>query len=188
LQQRFALLNLSNLVSRYWLDNYRNRFTEDKRGFLNHLYGAVRDLIINSDSQKIRSFDKIRNILLEFTARGHFTQVTQRKKQHLFYRNWQHEFQIDELYNEVNDEVREMHEYLMSRQQKRLENRINTMGAFIGIPAIIISYLGIVREISFLDYTFNINQENLSGPFDILGIILILAIPLMLFTFWLLRR
>lgn len=117
LHQRFTLMSLSQEVSEHWL-----------RG---------------SETERIKAFERIRNTLLDFTARGYFTQVMQREHHHRVYRKWQEIFQLEQLYREVSDEVREMHEYLVSEQTKRLERRLNLFGAFIGVPALVMGFLSI---------------------------------------------
>jgi hypothetical protein len=41
----------------------------------------------------------------------------------------------------VSDEVRELHECLLSEQTRRLEQRVNWLGALIGVPAMVLSQL-----------------------------------------------
>ncbi len=117
LHQRFALISMSQDVAEHWL-----------RG---------------SEQERERTFERLRQRLLDFTARGYFAQVMQREHHHRVYRRWQEVFQIEQLYREVSDEVREMHEYLMSVQTNRLERRINLLAAFIGVPALVFGFLSI---------------------------------------------
>ncbi|MFA0750937.1 MAG: hypothetical protein SLRJCFUN_001340 [Candidatus Fervidibacter sp.] len=117
LHQRFALMGLSREVSEHWL-----------RG---------------GEKERTAIFERIRDRLLEFTARGYFTQVMQREHHHRVYRKWQEVFQLERLYQEVSEEVREMHEYLQARQVHKLERRINALSAFIGIPALVFGFLSI---------------------------------------------
>jgi hypothetical protein len=99
LHQRFALMGLSEKVARHWLP------------------GGTQ----GSDEEREVAFARIRDALLSFTARGHFTQVMQREHHHRCYRKWQDIFQVDRLYQEVSDEVRDMHEYLLMRRTERIE-------------------------------------------------------------------
>lgn len=115
--QRFALMSLSQHVAEHWLQG--------------------------SERERARTFERLRQRLLEFTARGYFAQVMQREHHHRVYRRWQETLQNEQLYREVSDEVREMHEYLLSVQTNRLERRINLLGAFIGIPALVFGFLSI---------------------------------------------
>jgi len=124
LHQKFALMRLSQDVSEHWL---KGDFKE-----------------------RTQSFERIRNDLLDFTARGYFVQVMQREHHHRVYRKWQEVFQLEQLYREVSDEVREMHEYLLSEQTKRLEEqtkrlewRINALTTVIAVPALVMSFLSI---------------------------------------------
>lgn len=117
LHQKFALMKLSQEVSEHWLT------------------GNLKE--------RTQTFERIRNDLLDFTARGYFTQVMQRDHHHRVYRKWQEVFQLEQLYREVSDEVREMHEFLLAEQTRRLESRLNFLGAFIGVPALVMSFLSI---------------------------------------------
>jgi len=67
----------------------------------------------------------------------------QQEHYHRAYRKWQEVFQIERLYQEVKDEVAEMHEYLLAEQTQRLERRLNLLGALIGMPALVLSFLSI---------------------------------------------
>ncbi len=117
LYQRFALMSLSQQVAEHWLQR--------------------------SEQERERIFEHLRRWLLEFTARGYFAQVMQRENHHRVYRRWQEIFQIEQLYREVADEVREMHEYLLSVQTRRLERRINLLTAFVGVPTLVFGFLSI---------------------------------------------
>ncbi len=109
LHQRFALMRLSQLVSDHWLQN-------DPR-------------------KRVEVFTSIRDQLLAFTARGYFTQVMQRENHHRCYCKWQEIFQVEALYREVSDEVREMHETL---QMKRAES-LNWFAWLLGPPALLLT-------------------------------------------------
>jgi hypothetical protein len=117
LHQRFALMRLSQDVSEHCLS------------------GCKKD--------RVEAFERIRSALLEFTARGYFTQIMQRERHHRVYRKWREVFMLDELYREVSDEVRELHECLLSEQTRRLEQRVNWLGALIGVPALVMGFLSI---------------------------------------------
>ena len=117
LHQRFALMSLSQQVSEHWL-----------RG---------------DEGERAKAFERIRDTLLEFTARGYFSQAMQREHHHRVYQRWQEVFQLERLYQEVNDEVREMHEFLQMRQSKKLEERLNFLTFVFGIPALLFGFLSI---------------------------------------------
>ncbi|MHC4401467.1 MAG: hypothetical protein ACYTG0_17485 [Planctomycetota bacterium] len=101
LHQRFTLMSLSEQVTRHWLAPESAAGTGDM---------AARE----------RVFRRIRDLLLSFTARGHFTQVMQRRHHHRCYLKWQQTFQVDRLFAEVSDEVREMHQYLLMEKTERI--------------------------------------------------------------------
>jgi len=117
LHQRFALMSLSQQVSEHWL-----------RG---------------DEGERAKAFERIRDTLLEFTARGYFSQAMQWEHHHRVYQRWQEIFQLERLYQEVSDEVREMHEFLQMRQSKKLEERLNFLTFVIGIPALLFGFLSI---------------------------------------------
>lgn len=114
LHQRFSLISISQMVSERWLQG--------------------------SFAERRRAFERIRTLQLEFTARGYFNQVMQRDNHHRVYVKWREVLQIDKLYEEVREEVREMHEYTLSEQTRRLERRVNLLGALIGVPALVMAF------------------------------------------------
>lgn len=178
LQQRFGLLSLSDRVSEYWLLNAKINKAVAGKG-IRRLAAGIFRRIPGQESVRIKSFEFIRGILLEFTARGHFTQVTQREKHHRFYVKCQDVFQINSLYTEVNDEVREMHEFLSDRQSKRLEERINRLGALIGVPTILLGLFSLASEF---------NTENLYSFDRLTFVTLAITIPFSLIILWIMKR
>lgn len=93
LYQKFMLIRLSDRVSESWLQG--------------------------NESERIATFSKIRDALLEFTARGYFAQVMQLEQHHRYYCLWRQVLQLETLYQEVNNEVREMHDYLQLRFEEQ---------------------------------------------------------------------
>jgi hypothetical protein len=67
----------------------------------------------------------------------------QREHHHRVYRRWQEVFQLERLYQEVSNEVREMHEFLQMRQSQKLEERLNFLTFVFGIPALLFGFLSI---------------------------------------------
>ena len=94
LYQRFTLMRLSQRVTERWSEGKDERAT---------------------------NFAHIREQFLEFSARGYFVQVMQRDHHHRFYRKWHEIFEMDQLYQEVREEVREIHEYLRMNQAERMQ-------------------------------------------------------------------
>ncbi len=119
LQQRFTLSKLSQLVAERWL--YR----------------------VSNEPTRVREFTRIRDDLLEFTARGYFAQVMQQEHHHRWYLKCQETFQVARLYSEVKEEVGDMYGCLLLAQNERLERRISRLWILIGIPALIVGFLGI---------------------------------------------
>jgi hypothetical protein len=124
LHQRFALMSMSQEVSEHWL-----------RG---------------DEAERVPSFERIRDRLLEFTARGYFAQVMQREHHHRVYRKWQEVLQLERLYQEVRDEVREMYDELLLRRSeaeerasRSLERMVAWLGPIIGVTTIVLAFLGI---------------------------------------------
>lgn len=117
LHQRFTLMMLSAKVADNWV------MGEDAK--------------IDDKRQKV--FEEIRNQLLLFTARGYYTQAMQREQHHRCYQKWHEVFGLERLYQEVSDEVREMHEYSLMRQTRRLERTIQIIGVAAGTGGIVAS-------------------------------------------------
>ena len=108
LHQRFVLSSLSSQVATQWLTTLEPVDTSDPED--------AKQLF---EKRKV-FFEKIQLSLLDFTARGYFRQVMHLHNHHQAYRRWQEVFLVHELYQEVRDEVREMHEYLMARHSEQL--------------------------------------------------------------------
>lgn len=152
LHQRFALMMLSFRVAETWVDS------PDR-------------CVDSSLTSRTSAFTDILDELLSFTARGYFKQVMQGDHHHRCYLKWQETFQIDLLFREVTDEVRTMHDYLMtcadeqrailekeqSRQaaiaeqrSRRLEKLLNLFAWIIGVPAFATFVLSAARGVSKL--------------------------------------
>jgi hypothetical protein len=152
LHQRFVLMDLSDRVAHEWL-----------RG---------------DELTRATAFEQIRDALLKFTARGYFSQVMQTEHHHTVYRRWQETFQVELLYREVNDEVREMHADLMLRrteklqelaeaqrkrdeaeakvreaQEKRVEKWFARITFLLGVPAVV---LGLLQTEAAVGWTLSI--------------------------------
>lgn len=133
--QRFILMMLSEEISRHWrVDN------EDGRG-------ADREAV----------FRRIHDSLLTFSACGYFSQAMQREHHHRYYCRWREVFQLAQLYDEVKQEVSEMHEYLLLRRTERLqdrtqrvEERLKQIALVLGPPALILAYLDAISEPAWL--------------------------------------
>lgn len=126
LEQRFVLMMLSQQVSRQWVGGEA---------------GA-------DEVRKVAAFTAIRDALLAFTAQGYFTQTMQEDHHHRSYAHWQDVFQLERMYRNVAEEVREMHGYLELRQRERadtiareqqrqaenLDRRLTLVTWLLGIP------------------------------------------------------
>ncbi|MGQ9657565.1 MAG: CorA family divalent cation transporter [Fimbriimonadales bacterium] len=126
LHQKFMLMYLSDQVSESWLGG--------------------------DESQQMATYTRILNKLLEFTARGYFAQVMQQEQHHRYYCRWRETLQLETLYQEVSQEVREIHSHLQLRlDQKRVEQseRLNRVVAGLtyitvgfALPSLFVSFLG----------------------------------------------
>lgn len=137
LQQRFALMLLTQEVADKWLIAPGTATDQD------------------SLHAREKAFAQIRDHLLSFTARGFFTQVMQREPHHRCYQQWQKTFDVERLYREVSDEVRYMHSKLEAardqlaqradekrrQQTQRLERRLNLIAWVIGVPALALTFI-----------------------------------------------
>ncbi|MBI4319448.1 MAG: hypothetical protein HY675_13250 [Chloroflexi bacterium] len=99
LHQRFALMELSEDVAKSWPVGSETSVAPQRKD----------------------AFDLIRDRLLQFTARGYFAQVMQREHPHRCYRKWQEVFQVERLYQEVKDEVGEMYNWLLMKQNEQIQ-------------------------------------------------------------------
>jgi hypothetical protein len=68
-------------------------------------------------------WEAIRDDLLDFTARGYFTQAMQSDHHHRYYRKWQEVLQIPQLYSEVRNEVEDLYERAMLRLRQADDRR-----------------------------------------------------------------
>jgi hypothetical protein len=123
---------MSEKVAEGWLDLDEDQTDSETR--------MVRD----------RVFDDIRDSLLEFTARGFFTQSVQGNNHQKVYQKMQEVFQLDRLYREVSDEVELIYNCLQQQrierfnqlqesqreQTKKLEHRLSEIAMLLGGPAL----------------------------------------------------
>ena len=135
LHQRFTLASLSAQVAGGW-DHHKSADAE-------------------TTSRREELFYGIRERLFAFTAKGQFVQVMQREHHHRCYLKWQEILQVPQFFEEVSREVREMHDYLLAEQSKRIEQlakkqeeltkrqerRLDWLAAFFAIPALVLSFL-----------------------------------------------
>jgi hypothetical protein len=140
LVQRFVLMVISHEVARRWIT-------------------APDD---SSPEGRAAAFAAIRDRFLSFTAQGYFAQVMQQEHHHRCYVGWQEAFQIARLYQEVGDEVREMHSHVELAQRQRIERltaereaqarraekRVGFAGWIIGVPVWIFVVINSVGGVS----------------------------------------
>ena len=147
LHQRFALMKLSRDVAECWHADMDER----------------------KEAEQEAAVIRIRSAFLLFTARGYFAQVMQQEHHHQSYRRWQETFQIERLYREVSDEVREMSRHVLERRTQRIVNlqaeaaandrqeqvRDRRREAFLGVlagvlggPALVLSFLDAIGPVS----------------------------------------
>jgi Mg2+ and Co2+ transporter CorA len=118
---------------------------------------VVQNGLVGSDEEQEKAFERIRDSLLLFTARGYFAQAMQSDHHHRYYRKWQEVLQIPQLYDEVRNEVRDMYERATLRlrkkdderekreeeREKRVEKRLSLLGLLFAVPALILGLLGV---------------------------------------------
>jgi len=146
MHSRFALLTLSADVAEHW----------------------PRQCGLEARVARAAVFEQLRDGLLEYTARSHFSQVFQRENPHAAHRRWVEICEIDALYREVRDEVAELHADLAARQQatlaeqarqaaaqaerqqqeqkeqaERLQRLVAAFGIILGGPTLVMGFLGI---------------------------------------------
>ena len=158
---------------------------------LMHLSDQVSESWLRGDeATRMATFTRIRDALLEFTARGYFAQVMQLEQHHRYYCRWRETLQLETLYQEVSDEVREMHDYLqLQLERRRVEQseRLNRTvfaltGAtvFFALPSLFVSFLG--ANVRTLEQWDNAWQPYWWGVglalFALLGVMIVAAIAL----------
>jgi hypothetical protein len=119
LHQRYTLTMLEEGVARHWIVGEERQAKEER----------------------VAAFERIRDTLLSFTARGYFSQVMQQEHHHRIYRKWQDTLQVQRLYEEVRDEVQEMYQYVLVRRTERLQWRLNQIGLLVGWPVLVLTFL-----------------------------------------------
>jgi hypothetical protein len=141
LDQRFTLMLLSQEVSREWV-------------------GGGDDV----DARKVAAFRRIRDALLAFTAQGYFAQTMQEEHHHRSYERWQAAFQLERLYRNVADEVREMYGDLELRQRDRaeavareqqrqaenLDRRLSVVTWLLGVPVSLLLVINAAGNIALV--------------------------------------
>lgn len=102
-------------------------------------------------------WERIRNELLDFTARGLFVQAMQSDHHHGYYRKWQEVYQVPQLYDEVRNEVLDLYEretmWLRKEEDRRekeeearesrLERAITFLGAIFVVPSLALGFMGV---------------------------------------------
>ena len=125
LQQRFALIDLSAEVARRWTP----RPGDQTRRELREVFALIRD----------RLFD--------FTCRYQFAHLAQRDNHHNVYCFFRSTFQVDQLYEEVCCEVKEMSEYLRDCDRHAQEDRFSRvtllLTVLVGAPSLAIGFWNI---------------------------------------------
>lgn len=146
LHQRFTLIMLLEKVAQNW-------FVDENQ---------------NSNKLREKVLQDIRNQSLLFTARGYFTQAMQKNHHHRCYRKLQDIFQIKQLYQEVNNQIREMHEYVQIRQNQRLEQTVQVVGVAVGAGGIAASSMSAyIQQPVTLEPTDNIHPGVLAAAVSI---------------------
>lgn len=129
--QRFTLMMLSDSVAKDWM--------------------ATEDI-----EERSSAFERTRDSLLSFTARGHFTQVGQQERHHRYYSKLQDTLQVKQLAREVSEEVREMHDILQMKLEKEsaaryksLENWLAVIAVVLLVPSLMLGFAELYVNTSF---------------------------------------
>ena len=117
LHQRFKLARFSEEVAMQW--------SED------------------ADDSRLDEFERLNKNILTFRAHGLFGQAGQRDHLHRYYRKLHDVFEIERQFSEVSEEVHDMHAYMHLAQSKKLEKRINQLAVLLGVPGLILGFLGV---------------------------------------------
>jgi hypothetical protein len=175
LQQRFVLSVMTNKVAEHWLPRANADRAEDKSWSRRLIKGA--EQVGSLDEIRTAQFDELLDAFLMFSARGYFVQLMQGERHQLYYQKWQGKFQVKQLYEEVRDELKAMHDYLQMKGQERVNYILNVLIALSII-------LGVVGTIAAW---WSLNFENISSwlsrwrwPGELVWISCLLVIPLVM--------
>src|ERR1039458_4850540 len=119
LLQRFTLLRLSELVA-------------NAAGGQGATSAEVTD-----------AFERARRLLHEFAGNLYFSQVMHSEHHHRAYRACQKAWLVGEMYQEVRDEIREIHDFHTMRQAIALQRKVNWAVVLLAVPALFLSFLGV---------------------------------------------
>jgi hypothetical protein len=194
LQQRFVLGVITDKIAEHWLPSARtetntktntktNTNTETKRTGDRRWKIWRRWLIEQSnrtsspDDSRSAQFDELLEAFLMFSARGHFVQLMQGEHHQLYYQKWQEKFQVKQLYEEVQNELNAMHDFLEMVVQERVNYILHVLTALSII-------LGVVGTIAGW---WALNLDNISTslskwrwPIDLVWLSCLLIVPLVL--------
>lgn len=116
--QRFTLLHLSELVA--------------------EAAGGGR-----TSAEVAEAFERARRLLHEFTGSLYFAQVMHSEHHHGVYRACQQSWMIGEMYQEVRDEIREIHDFHVLRQANALQRKVSWAVVLLAVPGLFLSFLGV---------------------------------------------
>lgn len=180
LQQRFVLSRLAKSVAETWLsDIEREQSRTGGRG--RRLANSKRT--DHTDSKLNQDFEEISDVFFSFTAKGYFAQVMQGERHHLYYRQWQRTFEVEQLYQQVRDRISDMRAYIETRQERNLNTNVMRLTSYTVI-------LGSVGAVAGW-YGINVDEKtgippltSSQGVYDLLLLVLaIVAIEIVFFKF-----
>lgn len=119
LLQRFTLLRLSELVAG----------AAGGRG--------------GTSAEMTEAFERARRLLHEFAGNLYFAQVMHSEHHHRAYRACQQAWLVGEMYQEVRDEIREIHDFHVMRQANALQRKVNWAVVLLAVPSLFLSFLGV---------------------------------------------
>lgn len=136
LQQRFVLGVLTNKIAEHWLPSGAVRPTEKWTWKKMLKSGATLE-----DKRSVQFDDLLENFLM-FSARGNFVQLMQGEHHQLYYQKWQSKFQVKELFEEVQNELDAMHNYLEMSVQQYVNHILHVLTVLSIVLGIIGTFTG----------------------------------------------
>ncbi|MGA7733146.1 MAG: CorA family divalent cation transporter [Chloroflexia bacterium] len=131
LQQRFVLGTITDKIAEHWLPGGNPEPIADS-GWSARLKRA--SMVEDTRSAQ---FDDLLEDFLMFSARGHFVQLMQGEHHQLYYQKWREKFKINDLFEEVQNELEAMHNYLQMVVQERVNFILHVLTALSIILGIV---------------------------------------------------
>lgn len=98
------------------------------------------------DRRRTTAIAELRGRTARVAAGGALTEVMDSRLQTRWQHHCQKELRIHELFDDVNRHLADLSDDLLVRSSRRLEHRVAILGAFVGVPSLVFSFLGIAID------------------------------------------